>query len=146
MRAIALFFRVCRLKNGAIPFLSTKEGGFNMNNELFTMQPSLKQYYGRTITKETAFDEYNDDKTIHQTLKDLKLITEINKETAFNGIKSTEKSVLTQELPEGTVLIWQENQGYIIPVQKFYKIKDLEEEIQEVRRIYKDNTDMNHEV
>ena len=28
-----------------------------MNNELFTIKPNLKQYYGRTITKEVEFDE-----------------------------------------------------------------------------------------
>ena len=56
-----------------------------MNNELFTIKPSLRQYYGRTITKETEFDEYTDDKTVHQTLKDLILTTEINKENEYDG-------------------------------------------------------------
>ena len=31
-----------------------------MNNELFTVKPSLKQYYGRTVTKEMRFDESTD--------------------------------------------------------------------------------------
>ena len=114
-----------------------------MNNELFTMQPELKQYYGRTITKDTEFDEYTDDTTIHQTLKNLVLTTEINRESEFSGIKSTEHSVLTQELPEGTVLIWQEQTGYIIPNKRFYKLKDLEKEISQIKEIYKDNTDIN---
>ena len=107
-------------------------------NELFIIKPSLRQYYGRTVTKEMQFDEYTDDKTVHQTLKDLKLTTEINKESEFNGIKSTEKSILTQELPEGTVLIWNEQMGYILPDREVYKIKDLKEEINEVEEIYKD--------
>lgn len=114
-----------------------------MNNELFTIQPNLKQYYGRTVTEKTEFDEYNDDKTIHQTLKNMVLTTEINRESEFKGIKSKEHSVLTQELPINTILIWQENQGYIIPTQNFYKIKDLENEIKEIKTIYKDNTDIN---
>lgn len=114
-----------------------------MNNELFTMQPELKQYYGRTITKDTEFDEYTDDKTIHQTMKDLVLTTEINRKSEYQGIKSTEHSVLTQELPENTVLIWQEEQGYIIPNRRMYKLKDLEEEIKQIKEIYKDNTDVN---
>lgn len=29
------------------------------NNELFTVRPSLKQYYGRTVTKEMKFEEKN---------------------------------------------------------------------------------------
>lgn len=107
-------------------------------NELFTIKPSLHQYYGRTVTKEMEFDEYTDDKTIHQTLKELVLTTEINKESEYNGVKSTEKSILTQELPEGTVLIWDEKAGYILPDRQVYKIKDLEEEIAQVKEIYKD--------
>lgn len=107
-------------------------------NELFTIKPSLRQYYGRTITKEMEFDEYTDDKTVHQTLRDLIFTTEINKESEYNGVKSTEKSTLTQELPEGTILIWDEMQGYIIPDREVYKIKDLKEEIAQIEEIYKD--------
>lgn len=114
-----------------------------MNNELFTIKPSLKQHYGRTITKETEFDEYTDDKTVHQTLKDLVLTTEINKESEYDGIKSTEYSKLTQTLLEGTILIWSERDGYIIPNVPVYKLKDLEKEIKEIKEIYKDNTDIN---
>lgn len=113
------------------------------NNELFIVRPSLKQHYGRTVTKEMEFDEYTEDKTVHQTLKDLVLTTEIKKENEYEGVKSTENSVLTQELPEGTILIWNELEGYIIPNVAVYKMKDLEDEIEEVKKIYKDNTDMN---
>lgn len=107
-------------------------------NELFTIKPSLRQYYGRTVTKEMQFDEYNDDKSIHQVLKNLVLTTEINKVSEYNGIKSTEKSVLTQELPEGTILIWNEITGYILPDREVYKLKDLKEEIEQVEEIYKE--------
>ena len=114
-----------------------------MNNELFTIKPSLRQYYGRTITKETEFDEYTDDKTVHQTLKDLILTTEINKENEYDGLKSIEYSKLTQIIPEETILIWSETDGYIIPNVPVYKLKDLEKEIKEIKEIYKDNTDIN---
>lgn len=106
-------------------------------NELFIIKPSLKQYYGRTIKKEMEFDEYTEDKTIHQTLKNLVLTTEINKETEFNGIKSIEKSVLSQELPENTILIWNEQLGYIIPDRQVYKMNELKEEITQIEQIYK---------
>ena len=107
-------------------------------NELFTIKPSLHQYYGRTVTKDLEFDEYTDDKTIHQTLKDLVLITDIDKDTTYEGIRSIEKSKLIQELPEGTILIWNEQQGYIIPDRQVYKLKDLKEEIAQVEEIYKE--------
>lgn len=107
-------------------------------NELFTIKPSLRQYYGSTVTKDLEFDEKTDDGTVHQTLKDLVLTTEINKETEFAGVKSTEKSVLTQELPEGIVLIWDETAGYILPDREVYKLSDLKEEIKQIEEIYKD--------
>ena len=52
-----------------------------MNNELFTIKPSLKQYYGRTITKDTKFDEKTDNGEVHQTMNKLVLTTEINKKS-----------------------------------------------------------------
>lgn len=106
-------------------------------HELFTIKPTLHQYYGRTVTKDTEFDEYTDDKTVHQTLKDLVLTTEINKESEYLDVKSTEYSKLTQELPEGIVLIWNEGQGYVIPDKQVYKLKDLKEEIKQIEDIYK---------
>lgn len=116
-----------------------------MNNELFTIKPSLKQYYGRTISKETTFDETTDNGEVHQTLVDLVLTTTIDRESEYDGVKSIEHSVLTQTLPEGIVLLWSEQEGYIIPNVPVYKIKDLEEEIKEIKNIYKDNTDINPE-
>ena len=113
------------------------------NNELFIVRPSLKQHYGRTITKDTKFDEKTDDGTVHQTLENLVLSTVIDKENEYEGIKNKEHSELTQEVPEGTILIWNEQEGYIIPNVPVYKLKDLEIEIQEVKKIYKDNTDIN---
>lgn len=114
-----------------------------MNNELFTIAANLRQFYGRTVTKKMEFDETTEDGKVHQTLKDLVLTTEINTESEYEDIKSTEHSVLTQELPEGTILIWDEHNGYIIPNMRMYKLKDLEKEIKQIKKIYKDNTDIN---
>ena len=100
------------------------------------IKPNLKQHYGRTITKETNFDEKTDDGRVHQTLKDLVFTTEIHAEHEFEGIKSKENSKMVQELPEGTILIWNEKDGYIIPNVSVYKISDLEEEIKIIKDIY----------
>ena len=113
------------------------------NNELFTVQPNLHQYYGRTVTQDMAFDESTENGEVHQTLKNCVLTTEINREWTHNEIKNTLKSVQTETLPEGTVLIWDSLQGYIVPNVAMYKIRDLEKEIQEVKEIYSDNTDIN---
>lgn len=111
--------------------------------ELFTVKPSLGQYYGRTVTKEMEFDEKTENGEIRQTLKDLVLTTEIKREWKQGDIKNTIYSVQTEELPEGTVLIWSELQGYIVPNVAMYKLKDLENEIAEIKEIYKDNSDIN---
>lgn len=114
-----------------------------MNNELFTIKPSLKQYYGRTVTKDTEFEEQTENGEVKQTLKDLVLTTTVDKESEYAGITSVEHSSLTQTLPEGTVLIWSEAEGYIIPNVPMYKLKDLEQDIRDVKNVYKDNTDIN---
>ena len=114
-----------------------------MNNELFIVKPSLKQYYGRTVTKDMEFDETTENGKVHQVLKDLVLTTEVKDEQVYDNVTSKEESKMIQELPEGTVLIWDETQGYIIPNIKMYKLKDLIEEIEQVKEIYKDNTDIN---
>lgn len=117
--------------------------GDNMISELFTVKPSLSQYYGRTVTKELKFDEKTESGEIHQTLENCVLTTEINREWTQGNIKNTLHSVQTEELPEGTILIWSELQGYIVPNVPMYKLRDLEEEIKEIKEIYKDNTDIN---
>ena len=76
-----------------------------MNNELFIIAANLKQFYGRTVTKDMTFDETTENGKVHQTLKDLVLTTEVTDEQVTNNIVSKEESKLTQELPEGTVLI-----------------------------------------
>lgn len=114
-----------------------------MNNELFTIKPSLKQYYGRTVTKEMEFDETTENGEIHQTLKNCVLTTEINREWEQGNIKNTIHSVQTEELTEGTIIIWSESEGYIVPNVPMYKLKDLEAEINEIKDIYRDNTDIN---
>ena len=114
-----------------------------MNNELFTVKPSLSQYYGRTVTKDMEFDESTDSGEVHQTLKNCVLTTEINRVWMQGSIKNTLHSVQTEELPEGTIIIWSERDGYIVPNVQMYKLRDLEEEIRAIKEIYKDNTDIN---
>ena len=114
-----------------------------MKNELFTVKPSLTQYYGRTVTKEMEFDESTENGVVHQTLKNCVLTTEINRVWEQNGIKNTLKSVQTEEMPEGTVIIWNEEMGYIVPNVTLCKLCDLEEDIKAVMEIYSDNEDLN---
>lgn len=113
------------------------------NNELFTVKPSLKQFYGRTVTKDTQFDESTENGEIRQILKSLELTTTVKKTWKQGDIECTLESTLKERMPEGTVLIWNEGDGYIIPNVPMYKLSDLEKEIEQVKEIYKDNTDIN---
>lgn len=108
------------------------------NMEFFTAKPNLHQVYGRTVTKELEFDEYTESKSVHQTMKDCVLTTEIHNESEFNGIKTIEESKLVQTIPEGTRLIWNEQAGYIIPNVQVCTLEELEEEIKDFKYVYSD--------
>jgi hypothetical protein len=107
-----------------------------MKNELFTVKPSLTQHYGRTVTKEMEFDERTDDGEVHQTLKDCVLITEINRIWKQGDIENELHSVQKEVLPEGTVIIWSEQMGYIVPNVPVCTLKELEEDIRIIKDAY----------
>ena len=105
--------------------------------EYYMAKPSLKQIYGKKINKNTEFDEWTEDKSIHQVLKELVLTTFIKKESEFCGIKSVEESKLVQTLKEGTILLWNEQLGYIIPQCQVCTLDELLNEIEQFKEIYK---------
>lgn len=105
--------------------------------EYFVVQPSVRLFGGVKVTKETEFETYNDEETVHQTLKDLVLTTELTKESEYNGIKIKEESKLMTEVPEGTILIWGEDTGYIIPNYRMVKVEDAIESLQKIDEITK---------
>lgn len=98
----------------------------------YVVAPSIKLFGGVKVEKETEFDVYNDDQTVHQTLKDMVLTTEVKKESEYIGIKSKEESKLVQEIPEGTVLIWGEDTGYIIPNYHMVRPEDAVKMLQKI--------------
>ena len=105
--------------------------------EYYTIKPNLKQIFGRKVTKDLKFDEWTENKNIHQILNNLTLTTIIKNESEYHGIKSTEHTKLKQELPEGTILIWDEQMGYIVPQCQVCELKEIREEIEEIQKIYK---------
>lgn len=92
--------------------------------EYFVVNPSTKLFGGVRVNKDTEFETYNDDKTVHQTMKDLVLVTELKRDSEYNGIKMTEESKMTTTVPEGTVLIWGEETGYIVPNYTMVKLEE----------------------
>ena len=107
--------------------------------EYFTIMPNLKQFYGKTVTKDTIFDEKTEDGTVEQHFENLTLTTKIKKEVEKNddnpyGVK--EETTITVTVPEGTILIWDENEGFIVPKTIMTTLDALKEEIDSIDDIY----------
>lgn len=119
--------------------------------EYYTVKPNLKQLFGRKVTKELEFDEYTEDKKVHQTLKKCVLTTYITNEEqgSVYGVKekviTKEETKIVQTLPEGVILIWSEKSGYIIPDIQMTTLEELTKDIENIKEIYKvgDANDIN---
>jgi len=119
--------------------------------EYYTIKPNLKQLFGRKVTKELEFDEYTEDKKVHQILKDCVLTTYITGEEkgSVYGVEdkviTKEETKIIQNIPEGVILIWSEKSGYIIPDIQMTTLEELAKEIKDIQEIYKvgDNNDTN---
>jgi hypothetical protein len=104
--------------------------------EFYCVKPNLKQSFGRKITKELEFDEYTEDKSIHQTLKDCVFTTEIDKTYKQGDYEIEEHSKTSVKCPEGTILIWNEEMGYVIPSVEVCTLNDVENDINLFKDIY----------
>lgn len=104
--------------------------------EYYTLKPNLKQIYGKKVNKETVFTEKTEDGTITQEFKDLTLTTKIKKEMEQGGFKIVEESTVTVTVPEGTILIWNEQEGFIVPQYQMCTLEELKEEIKDIEAIY----------
>lgn len=104
--------------------------------EYYTLKPNLKQIYGKKVTKDTVFEEKTEDGTVTQTFKDLVLTTNIKKSDEQGGFKWEESSTIKVTVPEGTVLIWNEQEGFIVPQYQMCTLEELEEDIKNIKDIY----------
>lgn len=104
--------------------------------EYFTLRPNLKQIYGKRVTKETEFEEKTEDGTVTQTFKDLVLTTNIKKEMEQGEYKWEENSTIKVTVPEGSILIWNEQEGFIVPQYQMCTLEDVEEDIKNIKEIY----------
>lgn len=104
--------------------------------EKYIISPSTHLFLGLTVKKDTYIEDElklpNKRGTIHQIIKDLTLTTIINRKWKECGIETEEKSKLVQKVPEGIILIWGEDTGYIIPN---YKMKSVEGAIEDLNAI-----------
>lgn len=108
--------------------------------EYYTLKPNLKQVYGKKVTKDTAFTERTEDGTVEQEFKDLTLTTRVKKEVEQGGFKIVEESMMKITMPEGTILIWSEQEGFIVPQYQMCTLEELKEEIKDVEAIYNEES------
>lgn len=104
--------------------------------EYYTIEPNLKQIYGKKVTKDTVFDEQIDDGTITQHFENLTLTTTIKKESIAGDFNFIEESKISVTMPENTILIWNEEEGFIIPQCRMTTLEDLKKEITDIEEIY----------
>jgi hypothetical protein len=104
--------------------------------EYYTLKPNLKQIYGKKVTKDTVFTEKTEDGRVTQEFKDLTLTTRIKSEMEQGGFKIVEESTMTVTMPEGTILIWNEQEGFIVPQYQMCTLEELEEQIKDIKGIY----------
>ena len=110
--------------------------------EYYTIRPSLKQFYGIKVDEKTKFDESTEDGAVFQHFEDLTLTTKIERKAEAsenNPFDIKEESTMTIKVPTGTILIWDEKSGFIIPEYQMTTLSDLEKEIEEFKDIYKDS-------
>lgn len=97
--------------------------------ERYMMKPHYYQFLGLTVNKDTDVDDITEDGRVHQTIKGTKFITEIKDEREHDGAKIKEYSKLEIDLKEGTRLIWQDGQGYILPDFEPRTVEEVKEDL-----------------
>lgn len=102
-----------------------------MKRELFVEQPNIELKIGIKVTKETEL-LYKNEK-VEQVIKDLVLETILEDEgtNGFNTYKS--KSLLTINLNEGDILLFDEQRGYYMPPYPMSSIEDAISDIESLK-------------
>ena len=104
--------------------------------EYYTLRPNLKQIYGKKVNKDTVFTDKTEDGTVEQEFKNLTLTTRIKKSNTVGEYEISEESIMTVKVPEGTILIWNEQEGFIVPQFQMCTLDQLKEEINDMQEIY----------
>jgi len=110
--------------------------------EYFTVKPNLKQFYGITVNEKTKFDEETEDGRVKQHFENLTLTTHVESKidsTEEYPFEVSEVSDMTIKMPSGTILIWDETQGFIISQYQMTNLTNLAKEIKEMKNVYKDS-------
>ena len=107
--------------------------------EYYTVRPNLKQLYGKKVNENTVFDEKTEDGTVTQHFENLTLTTNIRREVKAdeeNLYEVLEESTITIKVPNGTILIWSEQEGFIVPQYQMCTLEDIRKDIDNIEAIY----------
>ena len=110
--------------------------------EYYTVKPALKQYYGIKVNEDTVFDEETEDKTVKQHFENLTLTTTIYKKIEKSEdypYEVEEKAETTVKMPPNTILVWTTEEGFVLPQYEMTNLTGLEDDIKEMKKIYKDS-------
>ena len=105
--------------------------------EYYTLRPNLKQIYGKKVNEKTQFTEKTEDGTVTQEFKNLTLTTNIKRKESLGKIEIEEESKIKIKVPNGTILIWNEQEGFIVPQYQMCTLEEVEEDIKNIKDIYK---------
>ena len=104
--------------------------------EYYVYTPSLKQIYGKKVDKNTEFTEKTENGRVKQTFKNLTLTTHVKSKSKQGKFEIEENSTMKIKVPEGTILLWNEDQGFVIPEYVPTTLEDLKKEIEDIQEIY----------
>ena len=104
--------------------------------EYYVYQPSLKQIYGKKVDKNTEFTEKTESGRVTQTFKNLTLTTHVKSKSKQGKFQIEEDSTMKIKVPEGTILLWDENNGFVIPQYVPTTLEDLKKDIEDIQEIY----------
>lgn len=110
--------------------------------EYYTLKPNLKQYYGIKVDENTTFDEKTEDGSISQHFENLTLTTHVEREKEKDDkypFDIKEVSEMTVKMPSGTILIWDEKEGFVISNYEMTTLSEIVEEVEKTKEIYKDS-------
>lgn len=112
----------------------------NIKNNKVIISPSTHLFLGLVVDKDTYLEEEKivlpeDAGEITQHIENLVLTTKIKKRTISkerngNDVVTDEDATLTQTLPEGTLLVYGEDTGYIVPPYNMKTIKEAMEDLE----------------
>lgn len=103
--------------------------------EKFIISPNIKLFVGETINEESKLDYISEDGTIEQHLENMVMTTKIFRTHETMGRKVIEEANWTMPLLKGDVLIFSNEEGWILPPYKMVTIPKVIEDLGYIKEV-----------